>query len=154
MFMCILLTYAWHQCIFTTVTSSPLFCSYENRLQTRFTVNSSCNIVCECCICIYTIILHKSVCLSVCLSVGVRKLQVAILARFSREMSLTVRIVWEYILSRVRVCSAQKKNYPRKTSINYHESHLRAFGRWMDQRRRYQCGQRRSRLNGQRSVAV
>ena len=48
---------------------------------------------------IYTIILHKSV----CLSVGVRKLQVAILARSSREMSLTDRILQRYILSRVRV---------------------------------------------------
>ena len=38
---------------------------------------------------IYTIILL----LKVCLSVSVRKLQVAILARSSREMSLTVRIV-------------------------------------------------------------
>ena len=44
---------------------------------------------------IYTIILLKSV--------GVRKLQVAIIARLSREMSLTVRIVWQYILSPVRV---------------------------------------------------
>ena len=44
---------------------------------------------------IYTIIPLKSV--------GVRKLQVAILARSSREMSLTVSIVWQYILSRVRV---------------------------------------------------
>ena len=42
----------------------------------------------------YTIILHKSV----CLSVGVRKLQVAILAPSSREMTLTDRI-----LSRVHV---------------------------------------------------
>ena len=42
---------------------------------------------------IYTIICLKSVCLSVCLSVSVRRLQVAILARLSREMSLTVRIV-------------------------------------------------------------
>ena len=41
--------------------------------------------------------------MSVSLSVGVRKLQVAILARSSREMSLTVRIVGQYILSRVRV---------------------------------------------------
>ena len=48
---------------------------------------------------IYTIILLKYV----CLSVGVRKLQVAILARSSRKMSLTVRFVWQYILSRVRV---------------------------------------------------
>ena len=35
--------------------------------------------------------------------VGVFKLQVAILARSSREMSLTDRIVLQYILSRVRV---------------------------------------------------
>ena len=44
---------------------------------------------------------HNSpkVCLSVCLSVGVRKLQVAILARSSREMSLTVRIVWHPVTS-------------------------------------------------------
>ena len=48
-------------------------------------------------------ILHFSLSLSVCLSVGVRKLQFAILARSSREMSLTVRIVWEYIMSRVRI---------------------------------------------------
>ena len=40
---------------------------------------------------------------SVCLSVIVRKRQVAILARSSRKMSLTVRIVLQYILSRVRV---------------------------------------------------
>ena len=45
--------------------------------------------------CIYTIICHKSV--------VVRKLQVAILARSPREMSLTDRILPTYILSRVRV---------------------------------------------------
>ena len=44
---------------------------------------------------IYIIILLKSV--------GVRKLQVAILVRSSRDMSITVRNVWPYILSRVRV---------------------------------------------------
>ena len=44
---------------------------------------------------IYTIILLKSV--------GVNKLQVAILVRSSREMSQTVRIDWKHILSRVRV---------------------------------------------------
>ena len=38
-------------------------------------------------------ILYFSISLSICLSVGVRKLQVAILARSSREMSLTDRIV-------------------------------------------------------------
>ena len=37
------------------------------------------------------------------MSVGVRKLQVAIIARSSREMSLTDRILPRYILSRVRV---------------------------------------------------
>ena len=60
---------------------------------------------------IYTIILHDSVCLSaclpaclsVCLSVGVRKRQVAIIARSSREMSLTDR-------SRVRV-SVRPSNF-------------------------------------------
>ena len=51
---------------------------------------------------IYTIILLKSV--------GVRKLQVAILARSSREMSLTVHIVCHYILSRVRV-SLRPRNF-------------------------------------------
>ena len=49
---------------------------------------------------IYTIILLS---LYVCLSVGVRKLQVTILVRSSREMSLTVRIIWQYILSRIRI---------------------------------------------------
>ena len=48
---------------------------------------------------IYTIILAKSV----CLSVGVIKLQVAILARACRELSQTFRIDRQYILSRVRV---------------------------------------------------
>ena len=51
---------------------------------------------------IYTIILL--------ISVGVRKLQVAILARSSREMSQTVRIDWQYILSRVRV-SVRPSNF-------------------------------------------
>ena len=57
-------------------------------------------------VCIYTIILHKSV----CVSVGVRKLQVAILARSPREMSLTDRILPRYILSRVRV-SVRPSNF-------------------------------------------
>ena len=56
---------------------------------------------------IYTIILLKSV--------GVRKLQVAILARSSREMSLTVRIVWQYILSQVCVSVRPSIFYMRKT---------------------------------------
>ena len=56
-------------------------------------VNSLCTVIAAWLI--YTIIFLKSV--------GVRKLQVACLARSSREMSLTVRIVWQYILSRVRV---------------------------------------------------
>ena len=62
---------------------------------------------------IYTIILHKSV----CLSVGVRKLQVAILARSSREMSLTDRILPRYILSRVRV-SVLPSNFVSVKNIN------------------------------------
>ena len=40
----------------------------------------------------------------------VRKMQVGILARSSREMSLTVPIVWQYILSRVRI-SVQPSNF-------------------------------------------
>ena len=40
---------------------------------------------------------------SVSLSVDVRRLQVAILARSPREMYQTDRIVWQYILSRVRI---------------------------------------------------
>ena len=57
---------------------------------------------------IYTIICLKSV--------GVRKLQVAILARSPREMSQTDRIVWKHILSRVhvsvqpRICFIRGKN--------------------------------------------
>ena len=59
---------------------------------------------------IYTIILLKSV----CLSVGVRKLQVAILARSTREMAITVCIVWQYILSRVRVSVRPSNCFVRK----------------------------------------
>ena len=44
------------------------------------------------------------------MSVGVRKRQVAILARTSREMSLTDRILPRYILSRVRV-SVRASNF-------------------------------------------
>ena len=63
--------------------------------------------------CIYTIILHKSV----SLSVGVRKRQVAILARSSREMSLTDRILPRYILSRIRV-SVRPSNFLNAKNIN------------------------------------
>ena len=54
----------------------------------------------------YTKILLKSV----CLSVGVSKLQVTILAQSSREISLTVRIIWQYFLSRVRI-SVRPSNF-------------------------------------------
>ena len=69
---------------------------------------------------IYTILFLKYV----CLSVSVRKLQVAILARSSCETYLTVRIVWQYILSRVRIPIRPSMHffYTRKTLINYHES--------------------------------
>ena len=50
----------------------------------------------------YTIIVLKSV--------AVRKLQVAILARSSREMSQTVRIDWQHFLSRVRI-SVRPSNF-------------------------------------------
>ena len=62
---------------------------------------------------IYTIILFKSV--------SVRKRQVAILARSSREMSVTVRIVRQYILSPVRVSVRPSIFYTRETSTNYRE---------------------------------
>ena len=61
---------------------------------------------------IYTIICLKSACLSA----------FAILARASREMSLTVRIVSQYIPSRVHVSVRPSIFYTRKTLINYHES--------------------------------
>ena len=51
---------------------------------------------------IYSIILHKSV--------AVRKLQIAILARSSREMSQTIRIDWHSLLSRVRI-SVRPRNF-------------------------------------------
>ena len=51
---------------------------------------------------VYTIILHKSL--------AVSNLQVAILARSSREMSQTVRIDWKHFLSRVRV-SVRPSNF-------------------------------------------
>ena len=59
----------------------------------------------RCFIC--TIILLKSF--------GVSKLQIAILARSSREMSQTVRIDWKHILSRVRVSVRPSNFYTRKT---------------------------------------
>ena len=52
----------------------------------------------------YMCIIYTIICrLSVSLSGDVRRLQVAILARSPREMSQTDRIVWQYILSRVRI---------------------------------------------------
>ena len=53
---------------------------------------------------VYTIILIKSACLSI------SKLQVAILARSSREMSQTVRIDYRSFLSRVRI-SVRPSNF-------------------------------------------
>ena len=62
---------------------------------------------------IYTIILLKSV--------GVSKLQVAIHAQSSREMSQTVRIDWKHILSRVRVSVRPSNFFIRKNTQNYRE---------------------------------
>ena len=72
--------------IFRQVTFLLAFCVVVVALRTGWCV-------------IYTIICLKSV----CLSGDVRRLQVAILARSPREMSQTDRIVWQYILSRVRI---------------------------------------------------
>ena len=64
--------------------------------------------------CLASIFLIKS------LSIYVRKLQVAILARSSREMSLTVRIVWQYILCHEFASQfGLAFFYTRKTYINY-----------------------------------
>ena len=49
------------------------------------------------------IIIYTQLTIILLKSVAVRKLQVAIFARSSREISQTVRIVWQYILSRVCV---------------------------------------------------
>ena len=57
---------------------------------------------------IYTVVCLKS------LSVDVRKLKVAILARSPREMSQTDRILPRYILSRVRVSVWPRICYTRK----------------------------------------
>ena len=53
------------------------------------------------------------------LSVGVRKRQVAILDRSSREMSLTVRIIWKYILSRVHVSVRPSNVFIREKHPKY-----------------------------------
>ena len=98
--------------------------------------------------CIYTIILHKSVCLSYP-SVGVRKLQVAILAQSSREMSLTDRIVWQYILSRVRVSVRPSNFFLREKLPNSRIKRVASaccifqwpcYGLWMPAKRAVTCG--------------
>ena len=66
----------------------------------------------------HTIILLKSV----CLSVDVSKLQVAILARSSREMSQTVCIDWKHMPSRVRISVRPRhfsihKKHPKLSQI-------------------------------------
>ena len=53
------------------------------------------------------------------------RLQVAILARLSREMPQTVRIDWQSILSRVRISvRPSKKNYTGKTPKNDREDRV------------------------------
>ena len=54
--------------------------------------------------------------------VAVSKLQVAILARLSMEISQTVRIDWQYILSRVRVSV-------RPSNVFIREKHTKAISR-------------------------
>ena len=70
---------------------------------------------------IYTIICLKSV--------TVRKLRVAILARSSREMSLTDRIVWKHTLSRVRVSVRPRivLYAKKKTIVNTESPHVVYF---------------------------
>ena len=76
----------------------------------------------------------------VCLSVAVSKLQVAIFARSSREMSQIIRIDWQHILSRVCVSVWPRIFYTRKTSktIANTASHTLLFI-WMKQLTVIQC---------------
>ena len=74
---------------------------------------------------IYTIICLKSVCLSVwrrSQTAGRNSCSIASGARSAREMSQTDRIVWQYILSRVRISVRPSIFFIReKTSLNYRE---------------------------------
>ena len=81
----------------------------------------------RCCL-VYTIILLKSV--------AVSKVQVAILARLFREMSQTVRIDWQYILSQVRVTV-------RPSNFFTSEKHTKAIAK--TESRTSVCWMRRSR---------
>ena len=56
-----------------------------------------------------------------CLSVDVSKLQVAIIAPSSREVSHTVRINWKHIMSRVRVSVRPSYFLYEKNTKNYRE---------------------------------
>ena len=62
----------------------------------------------------------------VCISVAVRKRQVAIIARLSREMSQTVRIDCHSFLSRVRISVLRSTFFRRKTLTNYRENRVAA----------------------------
>ena len=68
------------------------------------------------------------------LSVAVSKLQVAILARSSREMYQTVRIDWRSILSRVRVSIRPRHFFTRKTPKTIAKPESSASVCWMNQR--------------------
>ena len=91
---------------------------------------------------IYTIICLKSV----SLSVDVRRLQVAILARSPREMSQTDRILPRYFLSRVRV-SVRPRIVLYAKKLPNHSRPAIAVGPITD-RPRHRPSERRNNLKG------
>ena len=64
----------------------------------------------------WTNVIYTIICLK---SVNVRKVQVAILARFPREMSQTDRILQRYILSRVRVSFRPTRRVYYRCKLEY-----------------------------------
>ena len=84
------------------------------------------------------------------MSVVIRKLLVAMFARLSREMYITVRIVCQYIPSRVRVSVRPSFFLYAKTPIHYRE--VRLSSKWLLNGQAAPVTMR-SRLNGQRPSA-
>ena len=80
-------------------------------------------------------------------SVGVRKLQVAILARSFREMYQTVRIDWKHIMSRVRVSV-------RPRILLYPKKHQKPRGNQAASASVYFNGQRTALSPAQRAATV
>ena len=94
----------------------------------------------------YKILTNYTVC-TIIPSVDFRKLRVTILARSFREMSLTVRIVWKYILSRVCVSV-----WPSICLIR--EKHPKPQKNWVASACLYFNGQRPALLPAEQVVTV